>query len=123
MTNPESSGTQPQSSVQQAKEIAAAALVLSAEAAEISAEAVERNRPGSDPPHNRSVSGARPRARSAFVPRRREPARRPRATSASEPTSVPAQPTALVGAPDVAEEGSRPETRSELRDWIKDNAT
>jgi len=108
--------------VPQAKEIAAAGLVLSAEAAEISAEAVERNRPGSDPPHNRSVSGVRPRARSAFVPRRREPARRPRGIAGSEPTAVPAQPTELAGDPDP-EEGPRPETRSELRDWIKDNAT
>src|SRR5215207_7209644 len=108
MTNPESSGTQPQSSVQQAKEIAAAALVLSAEAAEISAEAEQRGRPGSDPPPNRSVSGVRPRARSAFVPRRREPARRSRAIAGSEPTAIPVQPTELAGDPD-AEEGSRPE--------------
>jgi hypothetical protein len=122
MTNPESSGTQSQSSVPQAKEIAAAALVLSAEAAEISAEAEERDRPGSDPPPSPSVSGVRPRARSAFVPRRREPARRLRAISGSEPTAVPAQPTELAGDPG-AEEGSRPDTRSELRDWIKDNAT
>src|SRR5918997_3305596 len=107
MTNPESSGTQPQSSVTQAKEVTAAALVLSAEAAEISAEAEERDRPGSDPPPNRSVSGVRPRARSAFVPRRREPARRPRAISGSEPASVSAQPTELAGDPDP-EEGTRP---------------
>ena len=122
MTNVQSSGTQPQSSGAHSTEVAAAALVLSAEAAEISAEAEERDRPGSNPPPDRSVSEMRPRARSAFVPRRREPARRPRAISRSDPTAVPAQPTELVGDPD-AEEGSRPETRSELRDWIKDNAT
>ena len=102
--------------------MAAAALVLSAEAAEISAEAEERDRPGSDPPPNRSVSEVRPRARSAFVPRRREPARRPRAIAGSEPTAGPVPPTDPAGDPD-AQEGSRPDTRSELRDWIKDNAT
>jgi hypothetical protein len=102
--------------------MAAAALVLSAEAAEISAEAEERDQPGSDPPPNRPVSGVRPRARSAFVPRRRELARRPRANSGPDPTAVPAQPTELAGDPD-AEGRPRPETRSELRDWIKDNAT
>ena len=123
MTDAERSKTQPPSSGPQARDLSLAGLVLSAAAAEIAAEAEERDQSGSDPPPTSSVSGARPRARSAFVPRRREPARRPRATSASEPTSVPAQPTTLVGAPDVAEEGSRPETRSELRDWIKDNAT
>jgi hypothetical protein len=122
MTSAESSGAQPQSSGAQAKEVAAAALVLGAEAAEISAEAEERDRPGSDPLPNPSVSGVRPRARSAFVPRRREPARRPRAISGSDPTAVPARQSELAGDPDP-EEGSRPETRSELRDWIKDNAT
>src|ERR687893_2106742 len=107
MTNAESSGAQPQSSVPQAREIAAAALVLSAEAAEISAEAEERDRPGSDPPPNRSVSGVRPRARSAFVPRRREPARRPRASAGSDPTAAPVPPTGLAGDPDD-QEGTRP---------------
>src|SRR5918995_2995151 len=123
MTDAERSKTQPPSAGPQARDLSLAGLVLSASAAEIAAEAEERDQSGSDPPLTSSISGARPRARSAFVPRRREPARRPRATSASDRTSVPAQPTALVGAPDVAEEGSRPDTRSELRDWIKDNAT
>jgi hypothetical protein len=122
MTSAESSGARPQSSGAQAKEVAAAALVLGAEAAEISAEAEERDRPGSDPLPNPSVSGVRPRARSAFVPRRREPARRPRAISGSDPTAVPVRQSELAGDPDP-EGGSRPETRSELRDWIKDNAT
>ena len=40
----------------------------------------------------------------------------------SEPTPVPAQPTTLDSAPDAGL-GSRQDTRSELRDWIKDNAT
>src|SRR5687768_13072121 len=106
MTNAESSKTQPPSSGPQAKEMAAAALVLSAEAAEISAEAEERDRPGSDPPHDRSVPEVRPRARSAFVPRRRELARRPRAIAGSEPTAGPVPPTELADDPG-AEAGSQ----------------
>src|SRR5688500_6068882 len=123
MTNAEPSKTQPPSAEPQARDLSLAGLVLSAAAAEIAADAEERDQSGSYSPLTSSVSGVRPRSRSVFVPRRREPARRPRATTASDPTSVPAQPTALVGAPDDAEEGSPPETRSELRDWIKDNAT
>ena len=100
-----------------------AALVMSAAAAAISAEAEERDQSGADPLPNSSVSGVRPPARSVFVLRRREPASRPRVIAWSDPASVPAQPTALVGTPDDPGEGSRPDTRSELRDWIKDNAT
>ncbi len=122
MTDAASSKTEPQSPGPHAKEMATAALVLSAAAAESSADAEERDRSGAVPPPDPTVSGARPRARSAFVPRRREPPRRQRAVSESEPASVPAQSTAPDSAPD-AEEGSREDTRSELRDWIKDNAT
>ena len=122
MTEAESAKSEPRSPGPQGKDMAAAALVLSAAAAEISAEAEERDRSGSDPSPNPSLSGARPRARSAFVPRRREPTRRPRAMSGSAPASVPAQPTTLVSASDAGA-GSRQDTRSELRDWIKDNAT
>jgi hypothetical protein len=123
MTDAASSKTEPQSPAPHAKEMATAALVLSAAAAVSSDDAAERDRSGADPSPNPSLSGGgRPRARSAFVPRRRAPIRRPRALSESVPASVPAQPTTLVSAPDAGE-GSRQETRSELRDWIKDNAT
>jgi hypothetical protein len=122
MTDAESSNTEPRLSGSQAKDMAAAALVLSSEAAEISAEAEERDQTGSDPRPNPSVSGVGPPAPRVYILRRRGPARRPRAISRSEPASVSAQPTACVGAPDAGE-GSQPETRSELRDWIKDNAT
>jgi hypothetical protein len=123
MPEAESSKAEPQSSGPQAKDMAAAALVLGAATAAISAEAEERDRYSSDAPLNSSISEVRPRARSAFVPRRREPARRPRTISGSEPASVTAQSTALDTVGDAAGEGSRPDTRAELRDWIKDNAT
>ena len=42
--------------------------------------------------------------------------------SSSAPVSVTAPPTTLDSA-SGAGDGSRPDTRSELRDWIKDNAT
>ena len=114
---------QPQSSAQQARDVAAAALVLNVGAAEISAEAEERDRSGSDPHPDASVSKVRPGTRTVFVVRRPGTARGPRAISALEPTSVLTQQTPIPGANDDAGEESRPETRSELRDWIKDNAT
>jgi hypothetical protein len=123
MTDERPSKTQPQSPGPQARDLAVAALILSAEMAEISAEAEERDRSGSDPPQNLSVSTAPPRARSAVVRRRREPVRLPRATNGLERVSVDSPRTALVGAGTGAEDISRPDTRSELRDWIKDNAT
>jgi hypothetical protein len=58
----------------------------------------------------------------AVVRRRRGPIRQPRATTQSQRASVPVNPTAL-DARDAAEDLSRTDTRSELRDWIKDNAT
>ena len=91
--------------------------------AEISAEAEESNRSGSDPPQIPPVSAAPPRARGRVVRRRREPVRLPRVSDGLEPAPVDSPPTALGGAGDGAEDPSRPETRSELRDWIKDNAT
>ena len=123
MTDPLSSETQASSSERQPKDVGVAALVLGAAAAAISAEAEERDQSDADLLPNSSVSGVRPPARSVFVLRRREPARRPRVIAWSDPASVPAQPTALVSTPDDPGEGSRPDTRSELRDWIKDNAT
>ncbi len=123
MTDPGSSKTQPQSSQPQARDVAAAALVLGGAASEISAEAEERDRSGAVQSLNPSVPGARPPAPRVFVLRRRDPARRPRIISGSEPASVPAPPPALVGAPEDPGDGSRRESSSELRDWIKDNAT
>jgi hypothetical protein len=103
--------------------MAAAALVLSAEAAEISAEAEERDRSRPDPSPDPAVSGARSAARLAVVRRRREPIRQPRAVTQSQRASVPVNVTALDAARDAAEDLSPTDTRSELRDWIKDNAT
>ena len=59
----------------------------------------------------------------AVVRRRRAPIRQPRAVLQSQQASVPVNPIALDTVGDAAGEGSRPDTRAELRDWIKDNAT
>jgi len=123
MTDALSSKTQPLPPAPKATDAYSAALVLSAEAAEISAEAEERDRSLSGPSPYPSVSGARSDARKAVVRRRREPIRQPRAAVQSERASVPVNPTALDSARDAAEDLSRMDTTSELRDWIKDNAT
>ena len=123
MSDAGSAKTQPQPSAPHAREMAAAALVLSAGEAEISAEAEERDQAGSGHSANPSVSGARPPTPNVFVVRRREPARRRRVIPASELASAPAQPATLDGAAEDPGEGAPPELRSELRDWIKDNAT
>jgi hypothetical protein len=123
MTDAQSPKTQPQPPGPQAGDLAAPALILSAGAAEISAEAEERDRAGSDAARNPSVSGAAPRARNPVIRRRREPARMRGASAASELVPVIANPTALVGSSDQVVDGSRSDTRAELRDWIKDNAT
>src|SRR3954471_20742382 len=123
MTDSQSSKIQPQPPGLQARDLAAPALILSAGAAEISAEAEERDRAGSDAPRTASVSGAPPRARNPVVRRRRELARLPRAIAGSELAPVIANPTALVGPGGDGEGASQPDTRAELRDWIKDNAT
>jgi hypothetical protein len=103
--------------------MAAAALVLSTAAAEISAEAEERDRFRLHPYPIPVVSPRRPAALTAVVRRRREPIRQPRAVTQSQRASGPVNPTARDTVGDAAGEGSRPDTRSELRDWIKDNAT
>ena len=100
--------------------MAAAGLVLSAVAGEISAEAEERDRSDSDPPGDPAVSNERLGAGSAVARRPRKPRRRHRVIVSSEPAAVPGQPPSLEGTGDTA---GRPDTRSELRDWIKDNAT
>ena len=122
MTDAASSKTEPQSPGPQAKDMAGAALVLSAAVAATAAEAEERDQSGAAPPPIPSVPGARPRARRAVVGSRRAPIRRPPARAGSAPASGPAHPTPLVSVPAAGDE-SRQETRSELRDWIKDNAT
>jgi hypothetical protein len=123
MTDAQSSKIQPQPPEPQVRDLAAPALILSAGAAEISAEAEERDRADSDAPRNPSDSVASPPARNPVVRRRRVPARLRGAIAASELAPVIANPTALVGSSDQVEDGSRPDTRAELRDWIKDNAT
>jgi len=123
MTDTGSSKTQPPPSEPQAKDLAAAALVFGAGAAEISAEAEERDRFRLEPSPDGALSGARPDAQVAVVRRRREPIRRPRAISGSEPMSDSGHRTTVVGASDAAGEASPIDTRAELRDWIKDNAT
>ena len=123
MTDAPSSKTQPPPPAPQAANISAAALVLSAGAAEISAEAEEHDRLHSDASPSPSLSGPRPDPRRAVVRRRREPIRQPRAIVQSDRVSVTANPTELDVARDAAEDLSTTDTRSELRDWIKDNAT
>ena len=123
MTDAPASKTQPLPPVPQAADISAAALVLSAGAAEIAAETEERDRFRSDASPNPSLSGARPDARRAAVHRWREPIRQPRAIAQSDRASVTVKPTVLDAARDAAEDPSPTGTRSELRDWIKDNAT
>ena len=103
--------------------MAAAALVLGAAAAEISAEAEECDRFRLDASPVPAVSPRRPAVPMTVVRRRREPIRQPRAVTQSQQASVPVNPTALDTVADAAGEESQPETRSELRDWIKDNAT
>jgi hypothetical protein len=123
MTDAPSSKTQPPPPAPQAANISAAALVLSAGAAEISAEAEESDRFRSNASPNPSLSAVRPDALRAVVRRRREPIRQPRAIVQSDRVSVTANPTELDAARDAAEDLSTTDTRSELRDWIKDNAT
>lgn len=123
MTDAGTSKTQPPSLASQARDLAAAALVLNAGEAEIAAEAEEQQQAGSEHSPNPPVSGVRPPAPGVFVLRRRDPTRRRRVIPAPELASAPAQPAALDGAPEDPGEGAPPDSRSELRDWIKDNAT
>jgi hypothetical protein len=123
MTDAPSSKTQPPPPAPKTLDVTAAALVLSAGAAEISAEAEEGDRSRPDLSPDPAVSGARPDARTAVVRRRRPPIRQPRATAQAQPASVPVTPTAPDAAQDAAGDLSGTDTRSELRDWIKDNAT
>jgi hypothetical protein len=107
--------------------VAVAALVLNAAAAAaISADAEEGERLPADPAPPPAVPDGPSAARHAVMPRRRAPIRQPRGVppSARPSGSVnPARPPAHEAARDAAEEPPPPETRSELRDWIKDNAT
>src|SRR5215203_6344 len=121
MTDSRGSDTKSQQATPPAMGTASAALILSAEAAEISAEAEERDRSLAlvEPPQNPPNSGATPSPRTAVPGRRRVPVRRPRAIAGSGPAPIPVQPTPLLAAGDEAEDQTQPNTRSELRDWIK----
>jgi hypothetical protein len=123
MTNGSSSKTQPTPSTPQATNVAAAGLVLSTLAGAISAEAEERDRSLLDPPGDPAASNERLGAGSAIARRRRKPRLQRRVIVSSESASVSGQPPSLDVTGDAAGEPSRPDTRSELRDWIKDNAT
>ena len=103
--------------------MAAAALLLNAGEAAIAADAEEREQAGSGHPANPVVSGANSPTPRVFVLRRRESARRRRVIPAPELTPVLAQPAALDVAAEDPGAGAPPESQSELRDWIKDNAT
>ena len=125
MTDSRDSGTKSQPAPSQPKDMASAALVISVEAAEISAEAEEHDRSlaRAESPQNQPNPVERPSPRTAIPGRRRAPVRRTRPFARSEPAPIPAQSTPLVAAGDEASVSSQVDTRSELRDWIKDNAT
>jgi hypothetical protein len=123
MTDALSSKPQPPPAASQAAVVTAATVVMNAQAAEIAAEAEERDRSRPDSSPDPAVSGARPDARMVVVRRRRAPIRRPRTVTQTQQASAPVNPTALDTARDTAEDRSPTDTRSELRDWIKDNAT
>ena len=98
---------------------------MSAGAAEFAAEAEEGVRSGglAEPPRHPPNSGAHSGAPDSVSRRRRKRTRYRRPVARSEPAPVPAQPAPLVAAGDTASVSSQFDTRSELRDWIKDNAT
>src|SRR5215217_3548234 len=127
MTDAGSSSPPPPASAPQAKDVAVAALVLNAAAAAaIAAEAEEGERLPADPAPTPAVPDVPSAARHAVMPRRRAPIRRPRGVPPSTRPSGsvdPAHLSAHEAARDAVEEHPPPETRSELRDWIKDNAT
>src|SRR5215203_1907892 len=127
MTDAGSSSPPPPAAAPQAKDVAVAALVLNAAAAAaIAADAEDGERLPADPSPTPAVPDGRSAARHAVVPRRRAPLRRPRGVPPSARPAGPGNPAHLPAheaARDAAEEPPPPETRSELRDWIKDNAT
>src|SRR5215204_2920867 len=127
MTDAGSSSRPPPASAPQAKDVAVAALVLNAAAAAaIAADAEDGARLPADPVPTPAVPDGPSAARHAVMPRRRAPIRQPRAVTPSQRPSGSVNPAHLPAheaARDAAEERPPPETRSELRDWIKDNAT
>ena len=123
MTDARSSKDQPVPQFSQSAAISTAALAFNAEAAQITAEAEQRDRTRSDSPRHPSRPRIRPKARKALAHRRQEPIRRPRVGDRSAQGSDSDNPIALDDAQNAAEDLSRTDTRSELRDWIKDNAT
>ncbi len=100
-----------------------AALLLIAQAAQASAAAEADDPSRADPAAPPAVSAAPRHARTPVARRRRQPIHRPRTSAASAPPAGPSRPPTLVGTGRGAEDRFRPETRAELRDWIKDNAT
>src|SRR5215207_9638556 len=127
MTDAGSASPPPPAAAPQAKDVAVAALVLNAAAtAAIAADAEDGERLPVDPSPTPAVPDGRSAARHAVMPRRRAPIRRPRGVPPSaRPSGLvdPAHLPAHEAARDAVEEHPPPETRSELRDWIKDNAT
>src|SRR5215213_7481860 len=127
MTDAGSASPPPPAAAPQAKDVAVAALVLNAAAtAAISADAEDGQRLPADPAPTPAVPDVPSAARHAVMPRRRAPIRQPRAVTPSQRPSGsvdPAHLSAHEAARDAVEEHPPPETRSELRDWIKDNAT
>ena len=120
MTEAPSSETQRPPAAPSGGTISSTALVLSAGLAEMSAEVEDRDPSPSVPTQNLAVSGEQPRARAAVARRRRKTVRHTHPLAQPEPLSLPASLTEPVAASDDA---GPPDTRSELRDWIKDNAT
>ena len=123
MTDARSSKDQPVPHFSQSAAISTAALAFNAETAQITAEAEQRDRTRSDSPRHPSRPRIRPKARKALAHRRQEPIRRSRVGDRSAQGSDSDNPIALDDAQNAAEDLSRTDTRSELRDWIKDNAT
>src|SRR5215213_11599602 len=127
MTDAGSASPPPPAAAPQAKDVAVAALVLNAAAtAAISADAEDGQRLPADPAPPPAVLDVPSAARHAVMPRRRAPIRQPRGVTPSQRPSGSVNPAHLPAheaARDAAEEHPPPETRSELRDWIKDNAT
>ena len=119
MTDTPSSETQRLPSAPSAVSIASTALVIGAGLAQMAAEVEESDSSPSGPTPNLSVSGARSRVRAGVTRQRRKPVRHPHPVARPKPFSVQAKLTEPVAGNDVGPA----DTRSELRDWIKDNAT
>jgi hypothetical protein len=98
------------------------AVVLGAAQAEITAEATEATTgaPSDQPVAPPSAPPRRPRSRRPRVPRRANPSHYDARVTPAAATSAVDAPTEAATAAEVA---APPDTQSELRNWIKDNAT